>query len=535
MDNDRPVSSWRPRLERLAAILGIAVLALGGCLAVGSLFADRSGPEQEQSSNPTEESSNPEAGCPDGEVTVAADPAIAQALADRLAEGSPCLRVTEQPSAALAAELAAGSDPEFDLWIPDSSMWADSEPAANLASSPVVIALPRAVAGERGWPSAQPSWTRITEPTSSLSWTLPDLAHSAATLLAAAPLPDEVVLRGQAGRPVTDVQARLESGRETGALPTSEQIVWQVAQQGGDWVASYDLGPRGRRARLDFPLLRVDGGPGDPAALDEATGELAELAEDPEWTAALAAIGLRPADGAPLPDSGPGSGVLGIPVTRTTALPAGRLTELVGLAQQRSPRVLLVLDTSGSMRETLPDGGTRFDRVRKILTQFVTETPPDSELGLWTFASGAVTQGPVVRVPLGRIDKSAPGETTPRREALLTDLAELEPAVGEATPLFRTVLAAYRTARRGYRDGRLNAVVVLTDGRNEEPGGIDLATLTDRLGPLIDPEQPIALFTVGIGSDADATTLQAIAEAAGGRYLPTPTAEEFGTAIQAAP
>ena len=28
MDNDRPVSSWRPRLERLAAILGIAVLAL---------------------------------------------------------------------------------------------------------------------------------------------------------------------------------------------------------------------------------------------------------------------------------------------------------------------------------------------------------------------------------------------------------------------------------------------------------------------------------------------------------------------------
>lgn len=97
------------------------------------------------------------------------------------------------------------------------------------------------------------------------------------------------------------------------------------------------------------------------------------------------------------------------------------------------------------------------------------------------------------------------------------------------------MLAAYRTARRGYRDGRLNAVVVLTDGRNEEPGGIDLATLTDRLGPLIDPEQPIALFTVGIGSDADANTLQAIAEAAGGRYLPTPPAEEFGTAIQAAP
>ena len=64
---------------------------------------------------------------------------------------------------------------------------------------------------------------------------------------------------------------------------------------------------------------------------------------------------------------------------------------------------------------------------------------------------------------------------------------------------------------RGAKDaGAINAVVFLTDGKNEKSGGIDLENLLGRLSPEVRP------FTIGYGEGADQGVLRQIAEATDG-------------------
>ena len=55
----------------------------------------------------------------------------------------------------------------------------------------------------------------------------------------------------------------------------------------------------------------------------------------------------------------------------------------------------------------------------------------------------------------------------------------MAPVPGGATSLYDTVAAAYATATDRYVDGRFNAIVVVTDGRNEDPGSRTLPGLLD--------------------------------------------------------
>ena len=72
--------------------------------------------------------------------------------------------------------------------------------------------------------------------------------------------------------------------------------------------------------------------------------------------------------------------------------------------------------------------------------------------------------------------------------------------------------------RERYEPTRINAVVVLTDGGNDDPANNDLIGLKRTLRA-----QPndafVRVFTVGFGSKADLTTLEDIAlQARGGAY-----------------
>ena len=64
--------------------------------------------------------------------------------------------------------------------------------------------------------------------------------------------------------------------------------------------------------------------------------------------------------------------------------------------------------------------------------------------------------------------------------------------------------------------GAINAVVVLTDGRNETSGGgVDL----DHLLPQLKTEgngESVRVFTIAYGSDADQTVLKQMSEATAG-------------------
>jgi Ca-activated chloride channel family protein len=78
---------------------------------------------------------------------------------------------------------------------------------------------------------------------------------------------------------------------------------------------------------------------------------------------------------------------------------------------------------------------------------------------------------------------------------------------------------SYETARAEYDPARINAIVLLTDGKNEDGDPSDdnrqlqnlLTTL--RRGSEGENARPIRIFPIAYGRDADLDTLRTIAEA----------------------
>jgi hypothetical protein len=117
-------------------------------------------------------------------------------------------------------------------------------------------------------------------------------------------------------------------------------------------------------------------------------------------------------------------------------------------------------------------------------------------------------------VPLGPLD--GPDGGADRRAALALGVAGLQQIVDGGTGLYDTTLAAVRAVRRGWDPDRVNSVVLLTDGRNDDTDGIDLTTLLAELRAENDPQRPVPVISLVYGPDADAAALRAISDATGG-------------------
>ena len=63
----------------------------------------------------------------------------------------------------------------------------------------------------------------------------------------------------------------------------------------------------------------------------------------------------------------------------------------------------------------------------------------------------------------------------------------------------------------------VNAVVLITDGWNDDPVGPHLAPLLARLRSLSDPARPVPIITVAIGDRADVPHLRQISAVTGGK------------------
>jgi Mg-chelatase subunit ChlD len=82
--------------------------------------------------------------------------------------------------------------------------------------------------------------------------------------------------------------------------------------------------------------------------------------------------------------------------------------------------------------------------------------------------------------------------------------------------LYDTTLAAYKAATSSYAEGKFNALVVLTDGVNQDPGSISRGALVSELEKLSRPERPVPLIVIAVGPDADRAEAEQLAEATGG-------------------
>jgi Ca-activated chloride channel family protein len=193
------------------------------------------------------------------------------------------------------------------------------------------------------------------------------------------------------------------------------------------------------------------------------------------------------------------------------------LTQLLDDWQdQRKPaRVLLLVDVSGSMSDVADTdtGDTKLDLAKQATITALDQFNDDDEVGLWVFSTDLGTKDDpdgqyVELVPTGRI-----GDI---KESLKTKVRDLVPTNG--TPLYRATQLAYEEQLAEYDPARINAVVLLTDGVNDdgEPDD-DRDQLTDLLSKLSDraegdQSQAVRVFPISYGENADLPTLRRIAE-----------------------
>jgi Ca-activated chloride channel family protein len=178
--------------------------------------------------------------------------------------------------------------------------------------------------------------------------------------------------------------------------------------------------------------------------------------------------------------------------------------------QRKSARVLMLIDVSGSMGETAdPETGeTRLDLAKRAAVEALDQFKDEDEVGLRIFSTNISGEEPTDYadvVPIGPAGEN--------RELLARRIRDLVPT--EGTPLYTAVGDSYDDLRAGYAAERINALLVLSDGKNEDPRNNDLDGLlnTLRAGSEGQSSQPVRIFPIAYGKDADLSVLRRIAEA----------------------
>ncbi|WP_448005296.1 VWA domain-containing protein [Agromyces bauzanensis] len=554
-------------LSLVAALAVVGVVATGVFLWVGGhlnpLFAAA------------------EVGCLDNEqLVVVADTSIAPALTeiakdfDAASEACVETAVKAQDSADTSAVLASGSL-VADVWVPESSVWLDrtvatavslgqSAPETQvgepIATTPVVFAAPASRAAEI---ATEPvTWARVLSAT--LPTILPDPEASSASLAGL------LALRGHSSPddPRQFAGAMIELGKSIpastsaafGSLATAPQpsvVVTTEAQ-----VAAYNLDepaetlvaayPADGTVLLDYPFVRLSasgdedadgdadaaaddaGGDADPAADvagDDAGPSHADLVDAFEAavrdaTDQLAAVGFRAADGTGTIDV-PGLAAEA-PLAAEANIDAAAQLEILrawGVLTLRS-RMLAVIDVSGSMEEPAENGLRRIDIFQQAAVGAMEKFSGEVELGVWVFSTAR--NGDLDYEDLSPI---APLADLAHKQEIAGIIQSLPGRLGGATGLYDTTLAAVKRVRESYDPEKVNTVLVITDGKNEDENGIDLDTLLAELAKLDDPAKPVAVIMIGFGPDTDLAAMQRIAQATKGAAYSASKPEDLGTVL----
>ncbi|MEU0358410.1 substrate-binding and VWA domain-containing protein [Streptomyces cyaneofuscatus] len=510
--------------------------------------------------------------CEDSAVrlSLAASPDIApavrdiaeQAFADEVRSDGHCLdvEVVARDSYKVADALAGGGEsPDFQVWLPDSDLWLDRaeglgtgtpiSPSDSVASSPVALAMVPSASKRLGWPKKTYSWAGLVGASlqsEKVRLGAADPARSATGLLALTSIGGSSAQQGgdsdtrvaetakvlaermsDSDAQVLETLARSGSGAEEGnprrnqAALLSEQAAFaHNAEVSGS--GRLDLFyPEDGTPLLDYPYTLVDE---EKLTLAQSRAALRfmTLLNDRSSRAVFARYGFRPADGAAqdaIVTSAGGRSPQPYATSAAQAPSAKQLQEMLGMwtITVQSARLTTVVDASGSMATLVPGRGqSRMDVTKESLIQALGQFTPDDEIGLWEFAT-TLDGGRDYRrlMETRRLGDPAQGGST-HREKLSAAFAGLQPVPGGATGLYDTTLAFYKEARATYVKGKFNALVILTDGSNQDEDGISRSALIAELKELADPERPVPVIAIAVGPDADREEVAEIARTTGG-------------------
>ena len=462
--------------------------------------------------------------------------------------------------------------PGFQALAPDSSLWLrridrrwaelfPAEPGSlpavrvgestRFALSPIVIAVRAEAALELGWPRQEIGWKEVqaraiadadfrwghpgTDNTVGVLATLAELHAGAGT---AGGLTEETASRPDALAYVREVEATVdfdsarawrgddrrgaifgrsllaadESDAIFDAFVTQEQTVvaWNhgggrdraLAQ--GQWVAIY---PKEGTLWADHPLalLELDGRAGPAVTRNQRRAYRAFTAFllDEESQYVFLRAGYRPADPAidlkaapsPFADN---AAVDALHPQNLFPIPSAPLMEMVlnlWRYTKRPANLYLVVDISESME------GDKLTKAKAALRAFVDQIEGDRDrIGLVEFGSGVKHFGSLQQ--LDRAGREHLGQAIGRMKA------------GGYTALVDAVWSAHRALQKSGDSEAVNAIVVMTDGRDNDSH----YRLRDLQMAARDAHVPVTIYTVALGRDADSAFLQDLARIGGGQF-----------------
>ncbi|MFD6836172.1 substrate-binding and VWA domain-containing protein [Streptomyces diastaticus] len=468
------------------------------------------------------------------------------------------VRVTARDAYRVADALRAGKGGDYEVWVPDSALWLDRAvsdtdstsvtPTGNLAATPVGVAMLPSAARSLGWPSKTYSWAELAATATEgdkLRLGTADPARSAPGLLAltmigasasAAGDDDDTQVAAAAkilasrmsdsDGQVLDTLARDASGTEQGNPRRNQAVILteQAAHRHNAGAGEEDLGlfyPKDGAPLLDYPFALVDER-GQSTDESRAAVRLMTFFGEPEGRRLLARHGFRPESGDP--DESvvtAAGGRTPQPYDQDGFEPPApeAVQETLGMwtITVQSARLTTVVDASGSMGQPVPGRGqSRMDVTKASLIQALSQFTPDDEIGLWEFATHLDGDKDYRKLVETRRLGDRDGKGKAHRDRLTAAFGDLTPVPDGATGLYDTTLAAYRAAQESYVSGKFNALVILTDGVNEDPGSISRSSLVAELEGLRDTDRPVPVIAIAVGPAADKEEVKEIAEATGG-------------------
>ncbi len=447
-----------------------------------------------------------------------------------------------------AAVKSGGSDIP-DVWIPDSSIWVNDATAklgagwvnnsGSVAQSPVVIGVPQSQAAKVGF-DRTPSWADFLS-ASNLPVSVQDISSSASALEA----------MGVANRATTSHDARttlLQAIIRLSRSSMSSQTVAQKATEGTSTARAYPLSEQQLMAfdkanpdkqlkvlvpaegvpELDYPFVQPVKGTPAPAG---AVNALLAALQSPQAKSDLSSAGFRLPQEATAPAGSPVPG----DVKKVPALSAADDVSTVkswgDLAEDA--RMLVLLDVSGSMSTQVQPGQSRAQLLASTAKLALNALPGTTQIGAWAFSSNLAGKGVdylKLAPTVAEIGGTPAGNAHKAELVKKLDLMPGLVARNGDTGLYDSVWAAYQSANASYRDGYVNSVVVLTDGKNDDPdGGLDLKQLLAKLGKAYNPAKPVKIVLIAMGADTDPGALSQIAKATDGLSYVTKDPSEIST------
>lgn len=537
-------------------LIGVGVAAMAGvlclCVALLALLPARStGPAE----TPAAAQQDPR----NATLTLAYSPekaALMRQLVDRFNgqnrrtadRQSMRVELVEKAADVMVEEALRG--PGFQALTPDSSLWIDqldrrwaelqqAEAGAiapslvgesvRFAVSPVVIAMWEDVARGLGWPDQPVSWQTIQQRATrdpNFRWSHPSTSQASGLL---ATLAEFYAGAGKTrGLTVEDATAPSTLDYVSAIERTvkfygegESAIMERLRSEGRGFLDAFvvqehlvtNYNREGNRAKLvavypaegtlwaDHPLALLE-----LATLTDNQRQtfkaFRDYVQSPEAQKLVLDAGFRPADLSIPLEGSPISAANGVDPSQpqtTLQVPGPAVVDVVQNAWQytkRKTNIYLVVDTSGSMQ------GAKLEAARAALHEFLGQIKGDQErVGLVEFSS-----------TVNNIDELT--ELRVNRDQLRRTIDALQ--AGGNTALLDGVRTAYARLQALNDPERINAIVVMTDGR-ENASSVSLQQLRREIERGNRSGVPVVIFAIAFGDDADYQVLQTLADASGGQ------------------